>query len=131
LGAAVAPLAPAIFVNPDGSGLAIAQRSDGSLISPDSPAAAGDVVTVFATGLGAVNGTAIAGTPPVAPIPVKARIQCMLGGVSAEVISAALDTGYPGLYRILLRVPSALPTPAPVQFMAGGVASNTALLPVG
>jgi acid phosphatase type 7 len=133
----VAQVAPAIFVTPDGGvrqsnavppGLAVAEHGDGSLVLPNSPAEAGETITLLLTGLGAVNGAVQPGVAPAAPLPVAAGVTVSIGGVSATVISAGLGTANPGVYEVRVVVPAGVTASAPVQVSAGGVQSNTALL---
>jgi uncharacterized protein (TIGR03437 family) len=124
----VAPIAPAIFQA--SSRLAVAERPNGSLISADNPARAGEIITLMVTGLGAVSATVEAGLVPSAPIPVSADVRVRLGGAFLEVVSASLGARVPGLYEVQLRVPSGLGPTAELEVVAAGIRSNTALLPV-
>lgn len=123
LGITIAPVAPAIFLTADGSGSAVAEHADGSIISPNSPAAPGETITILLTGLGATSGI-------MAPAPVVADVSVTFGGLSAELISAASDPSSPGVYRVVARVPSGVPAAAQVVVTAGGIASNAAALPI-
>ncbi|MDQ1472612.1 MAG: hypothetical protein QOJ99_4092 [Bryobacterales bacterium] len=89
---------------------AIAKASDGKLISSSNAAAAGDVLTLYATGLGPVRPPPDPGQPfgssplQTASVPVEVTIN----GLPAEVMYAG---GYPGTtdtYQINFRVPSGL-----------------------
>jgi len=66
----VARNAPGIFTQMVGDKtLALVQHGDGTLVTPDSPALQGELLTLYATGLGPLNparldGLAIPDTPP-------------------------------------------------------------------
>jgi acid phosphatase type 7 len=129
-GIQVVPVAPSIFVAQDGSGLAMAEHADGSMVSSTSPAHSGDIVTVMATGLGAVQGSPELGVAPAVAMPVVAAVQATVGGAAAKVIGASLSTKVAGVYLIQLQVPAGLSAAVPVVLTAGGVHSNSAVLPV-
>jgi len=74
-------------------------------------AAPGAVVTLYGTGLG------------LGDLPVTATI----GGANAEVVSLDPSPGYPGLFRIVLRVPAVAPGLAAVIVTVGGAASQAGL----
>ena len=48
----------------------------------------------------------------------------------AEVVAAVLGTGYPGVYAVRVRVPTAADMLESLEIVAGGVRRNRALLPV-
>jgi uncharacterized protein (TIGR03437 family) len=120
----VAAAQPGIFTeNQNGTGQGIIFNSDQSLANPDTPAAAGDTIVVYCTGLGAVDlpvseGTAAPASPTAKTLnPVTLRI----GGVGASVISSELIPGKVGLYQVTAIVPD-LPAgdTVPVQIEVAG-----------
>jgi uncharacterized protein (TIGR03437 family) len=117
----VANVAPAMFAMSDGSGHAVTGRTDGSLVSPESPAMAHEVVTFFLTGLGAT-----------ASSEVRADVKVTIGGVAADVLSARAEGPHAGVYQVRVRVPGALrEAVSPVQVFADSVGSNVTLLATG
>jgi uncharacterized protein (TIGR03437 family) len=117
----VANVAPAMFAMSDGSGHAVTGRTDGSLVSPESPAMAHEVVTFFLTGLGAT-----------ASSEVRADVKVTIGGVAADVLSARAEGTHAGVYQVRVRVPGALrEAVSPVQVFADSVGSNVTLLATG
>jgi adhesin/invasin len=109
----VAPAQPAIFSR-DGSGTGLGHiytaGPGGSLVPAVSanPASAGQVIIIYAAGLGAVN-------PPIpdneaAPSIVLARtvdpVTLTIGGVRAEVSFSGLAPGFTGLYQVNAVVPA-------------------------
>jgi len=82
------------------------------LVDAGRPAAAGEVLIVFCTGLGL-------GRPPATNLSVT------VGGAAAEVIDAAAAPGFPGLYQVAIRLGAGTPEggATPVVVTAGGWAS--------
>jgi acid phosphatase type 7 len=122
----VAAVAPALFRGPDGH--AIALDSSGAAITAVSPVRGGDTITLFATGLGGVEGFPEPGTTPAAPLRVTADVEVLVGGIRAEVESATLGAAYPGVYEVRVRMPGFTPPSAWVQLVAAGVRSDPAPL---
>ncbi len=105
-------------------GIFVPVRADGSLITADRPAAAGDVLIIYATGLGAVTQRIVTGAPaPADPLAgVTGSVTVRFGSVAAtEVFFAGLTPGFVGLYQINVRVPAGIPAgPAtPLTVSAG------------
>ena len=88
-------------------GPAIVHSSDFSLVSASKPAAAGEILSLFATGLGPTRTSLTPGQPfPSSPLAVvNSPIDVTVNGKSAEVLAAV---GYPGAvdgYQVNFRVP--------------------------
>jgi uncharacterized protein (TIGR03437 family) len=95
----------------------VVHSSDFSLVTTSNPAAAGELLTLFATGLGPVNAAIDPGQPfPTAPLAlVNSPVAVTVNGSAAEILGAV---GYPGAtdgYQVNFRLPS-------------GVAKGTATL---
>ena len=99
-------LRPAVVINP--SGPAIAHAADFALVSASRPAAAGEILSAFVTGLGPT-------VPPVAPdsrfsasplAVVSSPVTVTVNGKSAEVLAAVGFPGSVGGYQLNFRVPS-------------------------
>ncbi len=96
----------------------VATRPDFSLVGPPNlfqgattiPSRPGDVIILWATGLGTTTPAVANGqlTPTGATFSVNRPPTVMIGGVSAQVIGAALATGFAGLYQIAVQVPNGL-----------------------
>ena len=89
------------------SGPAIAHSNDFSLVSSSKPAAAGEILSLFATGLGPTLPGVAPGQPfPSSPLAaVNSPVGVTVNGKDAEVLSAV---GYPGAvdgYQVNFRVP--------------------------
>ncbi|SRR5579871_150745 len=129
----VAPAAPGIFtINQQGTGQGAILNVQNVLVNASAPAAAGDVVEVFATGLGATNPAVAtaAGAPASPPLAmVVAPVTATVGGQPAQVQFAGLAPTFVGLYQVNVQIPSGLAAgPAPLVVNVGGAASNTVTL---
>jgi uncharacterized protein (TIGR03437 family) len=144
---------------PDGNGIAVAGSNTGSAsiiitalnsstccasvagapVTPDNPAVAGEVISLYATGLGLTQapdgsfpnntGQAYAGPPNTAFTPVD-NVQA--GGTTANVISSGLKAGLFGIYEVQIQLSSTLTTNPNTQvFIAQNVfTSNIVTIPV-
>ncbi len=98
-------VAPGIFVM-DANGTGAITRADTfQLITPQNPARAGDLLTLFMTGLGGVKGAVTSGQAPPSPAETMEAPRVTIGGAVAEVVFSGLSTQYPGLYQVNVRVP--------------------------
>jgi uncharacterized protein (TIGR03437 family) len=98
------------------SGPAVVHASDGSLVSSTSPARVGEVLTLYATGLGPTRpaldpGQVFAADPPQT---ANSPIDIDLGGQAAEVLYAAGVPGSSDNFQVNFRVPEAI-TPGMVS----------------
>ncbi len=126
LGLPLQPSSPAIFVDPDGSPLALDGES-GVLLDAQNPARAASTVQFLLSGLGRVAPDWPAGQPaPLENLPqVVADVKAYLDGVPLEVLRATLAPGYIGFYLVEVRLPSLVNSgPAEFQIEAGNVLSN-------
>ena len=87
--------------------------SKGSPISTDEPARSGEVITVWATGLGLVSddlSAMAAGVPYPAPdANVSTPVHALVDGQPASVLSATLPQGAVGIYEVRVLLPRDLP----------------------
>jgi uncharacterized protein (TIGR03437 family) len=101
---------------------------------PSRPAQAGEIVSIFCTGLGATDPAVATGNPGPSspPATVKTPAAVSIGGLLATVSFAGLAPGYAGLYQVNAQVPAGV-TPGdavPVIITQGGASTNTATLAV-
>jgi uncharacterized protein (TIGR03437 family) len=95
---------------------AIAIHLNGTLISPSAPAHAGEIVVIYAAGLGRTSPDTTSGhiAGSAATIVAAAQLQVLLNGTACSAVSvlyAGLAPGFAGLYQINL----VLPTPVPID----------------
>jgi uncharacterized protein (TIGR03118 family) len=121
---AIAPTAPALFTaNSSGTGQVLAFNSDGTINSDSNPAAAGSLVTLYATGEGVTNPAGKDGVVaaadgagvPVAPVSVLVATQ------PAAVKSAGSASGMvSGIMKVQATIPPTVPAgPAPIFLIVG------------
>lgn len=110
----ISPAQPGIFtLNEQGTGQGLIVRSDGvTLAQPGTPAAIGETVAIYCTGLGAVAPPVTAGVaaPGSTLSYTSNQVTVQIGGQSAYVSFASLAPGSAGLYQVNAVVPSGAPT---------------------
>lgn len=99
---------------------------EGVPLSPEDPAKPGELLTVWATGLGAVVDEANEQGGFETVLPVHASIN----GNSVEVLSAALPAEATGVYEVRLRLPAQLPRDASLVIVENDARSNAVTFPV-
>src|SRR5579871_538226 len=106
----------------------------GALVNASAPAVAGDVVLIYATGLGAVDQPVTTGAPPPTnPVPNALSVpKVAIGGQSAAVQFAGLAPGFVGLYQINVQIPAGIKAgnTVPLVLTQNGVAANTVTLAI-
>lgn len=112
---------------------AIAVHTDGTLISAASPAQAGEVIVLFAAGLGRTSPDQEPNAPPTvaAKLLYAAQLQILLNGVAlpaASVLYAGVTPGFAGLYQINLQLPDPLPESPTIQVTIGAQSSPPAIV---
>ncbi len=100
--------APALFE--DANGFVIATHANGSVISEDAPAARGETVVLYATGLGPVIPATVANRIPqqAAWLERFSEFKVRLDGTAVaqeRVLYAGVSPGFAGLYQINVRLP--------------------------
>ncbi|MBS1824889.1 MAG: metallophosphoesterase [Acidobacteria bacterium] len=102
------PVAPSFLrLVVDGENIAAIAHLDGKPVTARTPAAAGEWLTVWMTGLGPVDPPVSAGqaapASPLAHATVPIRVQ--VGGVETAMSFAGLAPGMAGIYQVNFRVP--------------------------
>ncbi len=122
--------APGVFLSSPGQAAAINQ--DGSVNGPNHPAAVGSIVSVYVTGLGAVQPAIGTGTIASASVlsKVTASVTAQVGSEPAKVVFAGLSPGSAGLYQVNFVVPAVSAGEVNLEIQAGGVGSNVASISV-
>ena len=125
---------PAFFTYASGSQhLLAALDSANRLISSTHPAQRGQVVQLYANGLGPVDHQPATGEPASAsPLSHTLTLaEVTIAGQAATVQFSGLAPGFPGLYQVNVEVPSGVPAGTqPVVLKINGVDSPAANLPV-
>ncbi len=112
----------------------------GAPVTRQDPVKAGELVTIWATGLGSVleaDGPAGVGLHAGIPYrgtgaPVSVQLTARINGQDAEVVSASLPEGAIGVYEIKIAVPEELAFGRQAQLTVAqnGHGSNTVIFPV-
>jgi uncharacterized protein (TIGR03437 family) len=113
--------------------VAIGEGTDnttGALLTFSNSGVPGEIVTLWATGLGADpadSDTTFTSTPHA----VNTPMQIFIGGVQAEIYYQG-SAGYPGVNQIDVAIPASVPTDCHVPLLAvtGSVISNVVELPI-
>jgi len=130
----LAPTAPALF-QLDATN-ALATHGNGPLVTPQSPAVPGEILVLYATGLGVTSPDTICGTLPQSAWPIAdfADFQVQLNGVAVDpkLIQYAGDTpGFAGLFQINLQLPADCPPNPQIQIgFPNGLSTPGRYLPV-
>jgi len=122
----VAEAQPALFSKDStGSGQGLIERvsPDGtrSLAEPGTPARPGDVLVIYASGLGLVNAELnAADASPTSPLAETVEpVTILIGGASANVVFAGLTPGFAGLFQVNVPVSAEVATGDAVEVTAG------------
>ena len=137
----IAPEAPGIFVSAGGANRFYAWAvnfSDSNSLpwptgtapknkTPQRPAKVGDVLIIYATGLGEVNPSVQDGHNALdgkLHVPIKPT-EVLIGGVKAKVLGSALSPQFVGVYQINAKIPTGVPTgnDVSIQLVSGNVTS--------
>ena len=120
----VAQAQPAVFTKNQagsGEGIVVGARPDGTpfLVAPAAPAAAGDVLIIYCSGLGPVNPAVAAGsaTPPSPLSETTSPVTVTVGGKAATVQFAGLTPTAVGLYQVNALVPEGVTPGAAVELI--------------
>lgn len=127
---------PGVFTIPsNGISYAAALHGDYSLVTTQSPAKIGETISVFLTGLGAVNPAITDGAAGPSTTLAKATksISADVSGVTATVTYAGLAPDLAGLYQVNLTIPSGVTAGDNNVLDISGPDSYTseALIPIG
>ena len=130
----VARDAPGLFFNTVNSQqYALALHADGSPVTSESPAAAGETISLLGTGFGPYSGTIVDGFFPPNPAPELAdSLSITVGGQTPVPTWSGAAADFVGVALTNFQVPSGLPSGsnAALNVTINGVASNTVMLPI-
>jgi uncharacterized protein (TIGR03437 family) len=109
----LSPTAPGIFtITQNGLGAGATLHPNYSVVTQSNPARAGEIVQVFAAGLGAVNPGVADGDPAPSTEPlsrVLADVTVTVGGLPATIHYKGLAPTWAGLYQLNIELPLLLP----------------------
>ncbi len=123
--------APALFQ--EAGGIAAALNQTNGVVTTANPIARGQVVQLFANGLGPVTNQPASGDPaPASPLSATTTpVIVTIGGQNARVLFSGLAPGFAGLYQVNALVPTTINAgAAPVVLSVGTVTSKPVNLPV-
>ena len=127
----LAAYAPAFYV---GAGTIAAQDAlTGAQILPSNPAQSGEILSLYANGLGPVTNPPASGSAAlVSPLSqtTGAPPVVMIGGQQAQISFSGLAPTFPGLYQLNVTVPAGLTGNQNVTVSIGGQTSPVVVLPV-
>jgi uncharacterized protein (TIGR03437 family) len=121
-------------MNGQGTGQGAIMGSSYRLVDSSNPAAPGDVIQIYSTGLGAVTDPPDSGSP--ASVTTLSRTTTdptvKIGGIEAVVQFSGLVPGTVGEYQVNVQVPAnvASGSAVPVVISIGGSTSNVATIAV-
>ena len=129
----IAPASPGIFsYTADGKGSGAISHADGSPISPQTPARAGELVTLYATGLGQVAPAVATGMLPRGISAGLISTSVAVDGITVIPDFYGLSACCVGLDQVNFRLPSNIRSAddIPVFLTTGGVRSNQVTISV-
>ncbi len=127
----LAAVSPGIFsFTSDGKGPGAILHADSfAAVTSDNPARPGEIVLIFATGLGQTNPPLREGEAVSSATPITGSAIVTIGGQRAAVQYAGLAPGFAGLYQVNAVVPASLAAGSHnVILTVNGVTSNTVTL---
>jgi minor extracellular serine protease Vpr len=130
----LATYSPAFFAySQGGQELLAALDTSNKVITPGNAAVRGQVVELFANGLGPVKNQPATGepAPSTPPATTETTPTVTIGGADATVQFSGLAPGFAGLYQLNVVVPASInPGIQPVIVKIGGISSPAVNLPV-
>lgn len=123
----ISPAQPGVVVAP--SGLAAVRDAQNRLITLENPAHVGDVIQIFALGLGKTDPAVDTGAASPPSSTVVNPLTVLIGGIEAPIQYQGLAPGFVGLYQVNVIVPAgvSLADSVPIVFRQNGVESNSIL----
>jgi uncharacterized protein (TIGR03437 family) len=123
------PAAPALF-QADAQNV-IATHGNGPVVTPASPAVKGEIVVLYATGLGPTSPAAIPDqiATAAAPLANLADFRVLLNGAAVDphqILYAGVTPGFAGLYQINLQLPANVPANPEIR-----IGFSTVMSPAG
>jgi uncharacterized protein (TIGR03437 family) len=101
-------------------------HGNNTLVSPASPAVAGETVVVYCTGLGATIPSFATGSPAVGSNTTVNPVTALIGGQTAVVTYSGMTDGLVGLYQVNLVIPAGLTGSQAIVITANGSTGSPA-----
>jgi uncharacterized protein (TIGR03437 family) len=125
----LAPVSPGFF---EIFGTVAGLHSDFSLVNSSHPAAPGEIVQLFANGLGPVTNQPATGDPAPSNATTTSTPIVTIGGQQAQVLVSAIMPGTAALYQLSVVTPTALsPGTYPITVSIAGQTSQALTIFVG
>jgi len=123
----VTPQAPSIFIQDLAANIgAVIKNSDFSLVTPANPAAAGDILLIYSTGLGQTTPALQTGSlRPRNGFNNTAAVAVSIGGQPANIVYSIASPGFAGLYQTAVATPEGIHGTVPLVLKANAAASNS------
>jgi uncharacterized protein (TIGR03437 family) len=122
----VAAAAPQLFTS-DGKS-ALGTHANGTLVGKAAPAAPGETIVIYGTGLGATTPALVPGVLPSDAFPLATPPQVTIGGDPATVSFAGVVAGAAGVYQINVQVPAGAANGDLPLIVVTGTASSASTL---
>jgi uncharacterized protein (TIGR03437 family) len=122
----LSPAAPGIFASAQETAAAV--LAGGQVISRERPAAPGDWVIVYATGLGECLAPVNSGQVVRVANALAVPLTVWLDGQAVEPSYAGLAPGYAGLYQVNFQIPESAPENPLIRLETGGAASPAGIV---
>jgi uncharacterized protein (TIGR03437 family) len=108
-------------------------HADSTFVSAARPAKAGEVITIYALGLGPTRGSVAFGTAfPQVPEVLVAPTDVLANGLAADILYAGSYPGSTEGYQINLRLPAGLaPGPAELKIRSAWIEGSSVVIPIG
>jgi uncharacterized protein (TIGR03437 family) len=119
--------APALFVSGD---LAIATHADNSVITPEKPARGGELIVLYAAGLGKAQVMPASGELPPYLSPLAGALRVIVGGAQIDpvrILYAGLTPQSAGLYQVNFILPESPGVDPEVRLFVGDAGSPTGI----
>jgi uncharacterized protein (TIGR03437 family) len=132
----VAATVPGIYtLDQSGSGYGAIRHADFSLVDASNPAAPGETVLIYLTGMGTVSPTladGTAGTPATLYNATNKDVTVMVAGKPGTVLFNGLAPGFPGLYQMNVTLPTLLANsgPLPLAIQTGNAYHDQVDIPI-
>lgn len=124
----LASAVPGVFATAQGTAAAV--LASGQLISRDHPAAPGDWVILYATGLGECAAPIQTGRLASGANALIAPLRIWLDTLDIEPAYAGLAPGYAGLYQVNFQIPVSASENPLIRIETGGAVSPGIVLPI-